>query len=210
MKRLLENQKLRLGIELFFLLFFIFIAFQGRIQLWLAFLIVGIFFSLFWGRVFCGWFCPMATIFRGINWIYNKLNINRSLGPKIFKKAWIRWILLPLLISLMIFSRQTGREINPILYIFALSILITLFFQEPFWHRYLCPFGAPLSVAGKNSRNKLIIEEKSCTGCGLCEKVCPGQAICLDAGPGKEIDWGECLMCLKCEEICPVNAVNWN
>jgi ferredoxin len=44
----------------------------------------------------------------------------------------------------------------------------------------------------------------SCTGCGICEKVCNAQIIKVDQKPR----WAEgCTQCLACIHLCPVKAV---
>ncbi len=210
LKKLLEKQKLRLIVELFFLFLFGFLAFQDRIQLWLVFLVLGIILALGWGRFFCGWLCPMATVFRGINWLYKKLSIKRFRGSALLRKPWIRWLAFLVLLGIMIISRQTGREINLVLYIFALGIFLTLLFQESFWHRYLCPFGVPLSFTGGRTRNYLLVDEENCTNCGLCDRVCPGEAISHTEEGKRKIIKKECLVCMNCLPICPVKAIDWN
>lgn len=46
----------------------------------------------------------------------------------------------------------------------------------------------------------------SCTGCGICEKVCNAQIIKVDKKPA----WKEgCTQCLACVHLCPVKAVQY-
>ncbi|HEX2947898.1 MAG TPA: EFR1 family ferrodoxin [Clostridia bacterium] len=48
--------------------------------------------------------------------------------------------------------------------------------------------------------------EDSCTGCGICEKVCPYQNIRLNGRPV----WGNhCGQCFACLHYCPVKAVQY-
>ena len=51
---------------------------------------------------------------------------------------------------------------------------------------------------------------KKCTGCELCYKVCPSQAIEM-TGKGREAEFkhhlDRCLFCGQCAEVCPVNAI---
>ncbi len=52
-----------------------------------------------------------------------------------------------------------------------------------------------------------------CTGCAICEKICPSSAISAAAGDAREkgdlrvIDPAECVKCGACIEICPADAI---
>ena len=74
----------------------------GYLQPYLGF-IVGvliIFFmilSIFKGRLYCGWLCPMGSFHeRILSLVSLKKNI-----PAIFKKKWFRWIVFILMISFL-------------------------------------------------------------------------------------------------------------
>ncbi len=45
-----------------------------------------------------------------------------------------------------------------------------------------------------------------CTGCRVCQKACPVDAIQIKNGRAK-MKKGTCIMCLCCHELCPENAV---
>lgn len=52
-----------------------------------------------------------------------------------------------------------------------------------------------------------VITESLCTGCGLCEKVCPAKAVLLQdktAAVAKD----RCLSCGHCAAVCPAGAVS--
>ena len=55
---------LRIIIEIVFLGLFEILFFRGSIQLWLAVFVAGALLSLFFGRIYCGYICPMNTLFR--------------------------------------------------------------------------------------------------------------------------------------------------
>lgn len=55
-----------------------------------------------------------------------------------------------------------------------------------------------------------------CVACGLCEKVCPAEAIKLAVGENAdgtrypityELDGFRCIFCGQCERVCPVDAI---
>jgi ferredoxin len=51
------------------------------------------------------------------------------------------------------------------------------------------------------------INEKMCTGCGVCVEHCPANAILMKASETAEIDMDECIRCGDCHDICPEKAV---
>ncbi len=52
---------------------------------------------------------------------------------------------------------------------------------------------------------------KQCTGCELCMKQCPAEAITMKKGPRDNpvarIDQSSCIHCYCCQEICPSGAI---
>lgn len=50
------------------------------------------------------------------------------------------------------------------------------------------------------------IDKNKCTGCGLCIRECPVEAISLKQGKA-EIDMDKCIRCGKCHDICSQEAV---
>ena len=50
------------------------------------------------------------------------------------------------------------------------------------------------------------ISQESCTGCGICSKVCPTLAIKIEERKAV-VDPSRCLACANCHQRCPVQAV---
>ncbi len=46
------------------------------------------------------------------------------------------------------------------------------------------------------------MDKEKCTGCGLCEAICPTNSITMEEGHPR----GICLRCGLCAKVCPVNA----
>ncbi len=51
------------------------------------------------------------------------------------------------------------------------------------------------------------IQQDMCTGCRLCIRICPVDAIALNDEGAAEIDEVECIRCGRCHDVCPRQAV---
>ena len=51
------------------------------------------------------------------------------------------------------------------------------------------------------------IESEKCTGCTLCKKKCPVDAITGEVKKPHLIDFGKCIKCGKCRQVCRFDAV---
>lgn len=62
---------------------------------------------------------------------------------------------------------------------------------------------------GERFRGKLAFDEDACTGCSLCARNCPADA--LEVQPGQEVTWrydtAQCLFCGLCVDLCPPGAL---
>lgn len=192
---------------LFFILFFILLKNHMLIK-WMFIFISGLLLSPFIGRFYCGWVCPINTIFKPINFIYKKMGIKRFKTPKFLESNIIRYILLFAFIALFITTKILKIKLNILLYVIGIATLITLFFEEAFWHKKLCPYGTLLNIGERISPVKLKIDENKCIGCGLCQNVCPNNAIITLDNKKRKIVNKECLMCFECQRVCPVNAIS--
>ena len=50
------------------------------------------------------------------------------------------------------------------------------------------------------------VEASECTGCGICEEMCPMEAIILEDDTAL-IDEKKCIGCGVCSHHCPVSAI---
>jgi len=195
-------------IQLIIFVIFIYLAFTGKTQLWLGIFSIGLLISVLWGRFYCGWICPINTVIKFKNWIYDKLNLKVWKTPNILKHYLLRWFILILLIVTMIISRRNDIQLNILLYFLIAGFIFSLFFDEELWHKYLCPYGALLSLTDKINNKKIVIEQQRCETCGLCMQTCPNNII-LISNKEQYIKNKECLYCFKCQDVCAVHAISY-
>lgn len=192
-----------------------------------AIIILGVLFasSLFVGRIFCAFACPLGVLQELISRINFKSDLDSQKEVKYHIKVFssvsnkVRWIFLSALILLTFWSIIILPMFNPLSGFsvfrtpFATTIIIpfiglivvcvaSIFLYRP-WCRFLCPFGTGSSLCGQVARTKYQRTE-DCTECGLCEKICPTQEA------ARESKKGECYYCNRCIEICPHNAIKLN
>jgi len=74
-----------------------------------------------------------------------------------------------------------------------------------FWCRYLCPAGAVLSILSLRPFWGRRVSD-SCTGCGVCRRKCPMDAI---GGNPMHTRFPDCTACGKCARECPAGAVGF-
>jgi len=54
---------------------------------------------------------------------------------------------------------------------------------------------------------KAIVNKNECVACGVCEKVCPRQAIIIFHGIYADVNEDLCIGCKKCEKACPASVI---
>jgi len=150
----------------------------------LLFFILPVAFSFLFGRVFCAGVCPFGAIQELVNIKSYKLSkaVTTVLGI-------IPWLYL---IFAMLYAVTRSSFIicrfDPFIGIFRLGgdvglitfgvllLIASLFIGRPFC-RFICPYGALLSLFSRASIWKVEITKKACINCELCHNACPVDAI---------------------------------
>jgi polyferredoxin len=176
--------------------------------------------SLLFGRLFCGYACPVGS-FQEFLW---------RIRSKIAKKKWIIkipasiaqgvrvavFLTMILLAAVIVPAIQLFQLINPFHFFtfntsspygflsttFWISVGIfgvSLFIYRPFC-RLLCPFGLLANLTTRFMPTKLL-RGTECTNCKLCERECPTGTY-IDAKTH-----GECYLCGRCSEKCPKDVL---
>ena len=202
--------RLRRVSQIVFLLVFTALIILGKAQLWMGIFLISVAAAMFWGRFYCGWICPINTLTEGIDKIYKKLNINRRAVPNWAKSPYLKYLILLLFLGTMVFVLKTGHKLPVLPTLLMLGIVTTLIFVPAFWHKYLCPYGAIMSMTGRHSKHYWIIEQEDCIKCGKCKAVCPGEAVELNSPKDyPAISKKLCLQCASCVIACPKHTIKY-
>jgi ferredoxin-type protein NapH len=178
--------------------------------------------TFLFGRIFCGYACPLGAIQELMSKLQFKSNLKGQKDKKIlilnskitfyirfgyfiiFVGAGIIWGLavlqyLNVFIGFQIFHNPGFPLIGIPAILLAIIIISSIFIYRP-WCRLFCPFGTVADLTSRFSLFKLRRTE-DCNNCGLCEKICPTQEA------ERESNKSECYLCNRCVEICPQDAI---
>jgi polyferredoxin len=86
------------------------------------------------------------------------------------------------------------------------AIIVLELWQPRFWCRNLCPFGALLGLVSRFSLLRRRVSASACTGCRLCERQCPMNA--LSAGVD-QTDYSQCTFCMECTTACAQDGIQF-
>jgi len=166
--------------------------------------------ALFFGRVFCSGVCPLGAIQELVvlKPIEVPPKLDRALG-------WLRWVYLGLAVIFAVapiayrdfvicrfdpfvgLFRFTGAAW--LLMVGGVFLLAGVFFGRPYC-RWLCPYGALLSVFSRYSWRSFSITPDRELDCGLCRDACPYGAI-----ENRRAVRTACFACGRCYRSCPVH-----
>ncbi len=197
------------AIRILFLALFIFLMVTGKMMLWLALYGVSLVLSIFFGRFYCGYICPMNTLMIPVEKLSLKLKIQSDKKPKDIVGKILPWAMLVVTVVIMIMSKKLLKKDIPMLLIWlGLSVLVTLRYKPEVFHNYICPFGALQNVFGRFAIFSHRVKKDTCIGCNLCERACPTSAIKV-TDKKAEITVSDCLQCTNCSEVCPTNTIKY-
>lgn len=197
--------------RILFFAVFIWLVLKGEMVLWLGIFGISLILALLFGRIFCGWICPMNTLMIPAEWLSKKLNLQSEDTPKWLKSGFLSWTMLIILVLFMLVLKKIlGFEIPLLLYILALSVVVTLRYRPEVFHNKICPFGALQSLTGRFALLTEKVNYDKCIGCKLCATVCPSKAVIVsEQDKIATINPKLCHQCLKCQQICPKRAISF-
>lgn len=87
------------------------------------------------------------------------------------------------------------------------SLLAGFWIYRPFC-RFVCPYGVLLGLFSLAAFKRRHIEQSQCVQCGVCEKICPVDAITRDPVSREfSISALHCIQCNKCSSRCRKNGI---
>ena len=150
----------------------------------LLFFLLPVVFALIFGRVFCSGVCPIGALQELVNVRNGKMN--KAVEAVLGLLPWLYLILTILFAATR--SQFLICRFDPFIGIFRMGgdmgllvfgivlLVISVFTGRPFC-RFLCPYGALLSLFSAVSVRKIEITQKKCINCELCHNACPVDAI---------------------------------
>lgn len=191
--------------------------------LWIGFLILAL--TLFFGRFFCGWVCPLGTLFHLASFLMRPRKVSDRIRKNIYSRMQIiKYLLLIALLSsaalgfmqvglfdpIALLTRTAAALVSPgmrggwLLILFFSGLVLLHAWKPRFWCRFICPLGALLGCAARLMPGGVVRDEEKCTACGLCVRDCPGAC-----SPDTRTRMAECFVCGNCTNACPENALSW-
>lgn len=185
--------------------------------------------SLFIGRAFCGWLCPLAgnqeACFKvNDKKVNNKYNWIRYI-------IWVPWIGIIIYISVtaggyervnFLYQTEYGISVTSLqaLTMYFLVVILTIILSLSIGKRAVCHYVcwmSPFMIAGRKLRNffkwpslRLKAEKDKCKNCFKCTKVCPMSLDVNQMVKSASMENPECILCGSCVDNCPDNIIKYS
>lgn len=195
----------RTFVRLFFLFLIFILWIMNKIEIWLVFLLAGLLIIPFFGRIYCGWICPVFTTLDIFSPILKKPVLHKFNN---FENRFLKVVIFIIFLLMFILIKRLDLSIPFFILLIPIGLLITVLFGSAQWHR-MCPFGTIFSLLGRFSTKGYNFISDDCSKCGLCAKKCENNCLVFREGKTLYIERKHCLVCGKCKEACPQDNISF-
>lgn len=180
--------------------------------------------SLLFKRGFCGWVCPVGTVWQAFAALGRRL-LGRNLRFPRWLDLGLRGLRYAIAAAFLFFlfsvplAEAVGfRELpymwvadlktlntmgEPLyLMVIALAGVVSMLFG-PVWCRYVCPLGGLYGALGALSPVWVQRDVSTCINCRRCTKACHAQ---IEVHEAVNVHSPECDGCVACARTCPVDG----
>jgi ferredoxin-type protein NapH len=181
--------------------------------------IVLAFYSLFGGRLYCGWVCPVNLVTDAAAWLRRRLGLKGGQVPPRHTRYWLLGFTLAA-------SALTGslawEWVNPVsmlhrglIFGFGLAwgVVLGVFLYDLLvaprgWCGHLCPVGAFYGLLGHTALIRVTADKRrACNDCMDCFAVCPEPQVIRPAlkaqGQAHPLILDrDCTSCGRCIDVC--------
>ncbi len=184
---------------------------------------IGILAVILFPRPFCGWICPLGTLFDSIAFIGNKLHIQAKPLPHWLNER-MRIFSYGIAVLLMVITFARGYlqctiacpafwicsageiPIGLVSIVLLVGILILSLRISRGFCRFICPYGALTAMLVPLSRRRIHRNIELCNSCESCRTACP---MGIDVMREIDVDSAHCISCNECVVACPKSGFSW-
>jgi polyferredoxin len=185
--------------------------------------------SLFLGRGYCGWFCPLSGIQEASFAARNKRVNNRFNWIRYI--IWVPWIGIIIYMAVnaggfkkvdFLYQTEFGFSIANVyaLFIYLIVVITTIILSFAIGRRALCHYAcwmSPFMIGGRKIRNLfkwpalgLSAKKAKCIDCMTCTKNCPMSLDVNNMVKSGNLENSECILCGTCIDGCEKSVIKYS
>ena len=186
--------------------------------------------SLFLGRAFCGWACPVGGL-QEIAANFCERPVRRKRVRWIKYVIWVPWLAFFVFLILraggiqqvrMALRTQAGISVTDVhsLLIYLIVVAIFVLLSATIGRRAGCHtlcWMAPFMVIGRKLRNllawpslRLRAAKEDCAQCGKCTRSCTMSIEVMDLVQNGRLETQDCILCGSCVDACPNTVIRFS